>query len=436
VTCPRCSRTERQIRTETEAGATIFECQFCLFRYNEETPQPEGLLEIRKQVLDLAAGGLAPAAIARQLGLSVRSVMHWVRRASEQGDGNGDGVTSGGRRRRPTIDDVAVNAGVSIATVSNYLNGKGRMRESTRERIRMAMDLLQFAPNQLARAIREGRSNIVGVLTFGLNNLNDPGGDSITPPMLQGLIDRADTLGVEVLIYTGWPQNFQRYSSLTFLSGHVDGLIWMAPTIEEAMLKRLAFAGLPVVALLARSVPDGVGYSCCDNERGMRDLMKHLMDLGHRRIALACCPYTSDFRDRTAGYRNALAEFGLPYDPTLVADNGWFARDYAEVFDRWLALPDRPTAIMTSDDSLALDTIAYFRSRGLRIPEDMAVTGFNGQGGPHSFITTIRQPFTRIAEAGMEMLAALIDGASVEQCRRLLPGDLVVSSSTVPISAS
>ncbi|MES1228206.1 MAG: LacI family DNA-binding transcriptional regulator, partial [Armatimonadota bacterium] len=214
---------------------------------------------------------------------------------------------------RATISDVARLAGVSTTTVSNFLNDKGHMREETRQRIEAAIDQLHFSPNALVRAIRDKRTHILGVFVFGIDNLDESTGSSLAVPLLSGFYRAADRLGYNILLYTGWLLDSKRASGLDFLNGNIDGLIWVFPTLHEPALGRIASAGLPVISVLSRQVPDPVGYICIDNFGAMRTLVGHLVAQGHRRIAFAGPLYVADFQERRDGYREALAGEGLPW---------------------------------------------------------------------------------------------------------------------------
>jgi DNA-binding LacI/PurR family transcriptional regulator len=208
--------------------------------------------------------------------------------------------------------------------------------------------------------------------------------------------------------------------------------------MSEPAMERAASGGLPVVALMTRHVPDKIGYVNADNIGALHLLVAHLKDLGHRCIAYAGSAHSSNYLDRRDGFREAARAAGLSSDAAMeLSSTGMFYSFdvYEAALDRWLALPAPPTAIIVSDDGLAVAFVEALTRRGLRVPEDMAVTGFDdvpdaarSAGG----ITTIRQPFREIGRKAVERLIALIEGAPVSECRVALPVDLVVRGSTRP----
>jgi LacI family transcriptional regulator len=211
------------------------------------------------------------------------------------------------------------------------------------------------------------------------------------------------------------------------------------------VLARLSLAGLPTVALLTRQVPSGVGYVTVDNLAAMHEVVAHLRVAGHERIAYIGPASDADFRDRIDGYRQGLSAVGLPSDPALevvlsMDRDFWAEAAYRRALDCWQALPEPPTAIIVPDDEMAARVIDLLRDRGLRVPDDIAVTGFNDIAEARYIgggLTTIRQPLRRIGERATEQLIALIGGAPVEECRITLPGTLIPRATTErPVSPS
>jgi LacI family transcriptional regulator len=341
-------------------------------------------------------------------------------------------------RKRATIADVARHADVSTSTISNYLNHRGHMSSETRNRVEAAIEELHFTPSALMRAIRHRRTRIFGVLLFGLGHIDMIVGNSLAPQVLAGINGGATRADYGVLLYPDWQYKPRTQVGLPFLDGHIDGLLWVSPYLDDPTLARVAAAGLPTVALLARrGLPGNVGSVCCDNFGAMRQLVDHLVAQGHRRIAFVGPAHDSDFLERWDGYWEALSAAGLQCDPELGvllhdADK-WAHPAYVAVLERWIALPDPPTAILLPSDGLSDAMIQDIRAHGLRVPEDIAITGFDDipdaayMGGG---LTSVRQPFREIGLAGVDRLLALIEGAPVEECRVVLPTRLSVRAST------
>lgn len=444
MTCPYCESLEGQVKCGTNSGNQRYQCKACGRRYTPEPRERGYSPTLREEAVALHAGGIPTREIADRLGVTTRSIANWVRRAN-QGDtaeavpptnaARKDIEPLAARKRRATIHDVASRAHVSITTISNYLNSKGRMSGATSRRIQRAIDELHFTPSFLIRAIRESRTDIIGVVVFGLGTLDFE--LSLTPQILTGIDTAAEAHERDILLYTNAAEHSSRISARRFLDGHIDGLVWVAPELNEPLLEQVAKAGLPVVALLSRHVPDNVGFVNVDNIQAMHLLVQHLADLGHRRIAYVGPVPKSDFIDRRDGYRLATHSLGLKQDPgfeIVPEEDIWNWASYVQRIEPLLARRDRPTAIMASDDGLAAALIPAVRARGLRVPQDIAITGFNDFPNSRMLgeeVTTIRQNFREIGRLGAERLIALIDGAPVEECRVTIPPELVVRATSV-----
>jgi LacI family transcriptional regulator len=447
LTCPYCKGQERQVKAGIHQDIQRYKCGICQRRYTLEQRRdyPESL---RQQAMALQAEGKTLREIARQLEVSPQTISNWFQRVpSPQSPLSPPSLRVlasetyssevSGEKKRPTIREVARCAHVSTSTVSNFLNGRQRMGEKTRQRIEAAIEELNFTPSALVRAIRHRRTGIIGVLLWGINTLDRDVGQSLAPPLLAGISSAADTAEYDILLYTGWPDRPLRHPGLQFLNGHIDGLIWVDPGLGEPVLERVAVAGLPVVAALTRHVPEGVGYIQTDNVAAIAMVVRHLAEQGHRRIAFAGPVHSSDFLDRREGYRRGLAAVGLPFDPaleTIVSVTRWTMEAYGTVLTDWMALPVPPTAVAMPNDGLAVMMIALARERGLRVPEDIAITGFDDMPDAERLgggLTTIHQPFRQIGETAVQRLLAMIEGVPAKDCRVQLPGELIIRASTM-----
>jgi transposase-like protein/transcriptional regulator with XRE-family HTH domain len=266
IPCPFCQHTDGQTKAGFHNGAQRFRCTYCMRRYTPS--QPRGYsTEMRKQALELRATGMGIRQIAREMNVNPNSVINWLRAAkpaedepkvAEKEEVKKKQAAPGGMRRS-TIVDVAKAAGVSIATVSNYLNDKVNARSATRKRIETAMADLHFTPNSLIRAIRRGRTNIIGVAMYWQLASNTEYANGIAASLLSGITVGADNHQLNILQYTGWRHHNNR-GGLEFLDGQIDGLIRSGPKLVTPELEEVCKAGLPVMALLGRSVPKEAGY--------------------------------------------------------------------------------------------------------------------------------------------------------------------------------
>jgi LacI family transcriptional regulator len=342
--------------------------------------------------------------------------------------------------RRATIEDVARRAGVSVATVSNFLNQKGRMSDATRRRIEAAMEEVHFTPNSLMRAILGRRTRILGVLTYGVDGMEIEPHTRTSIPLLAGVYAAATAAHQDILLVTGWEERQERQSGLDLLNGVTDGLLWACPdlTTPPAIL-RVAAAGLPVVALLNRHVPEGAGSVVPDNRGGMEAVLAHLLAFGHRRIAFFGSLLKSDYVDRYAAYRDCLARAGGTPSPALewTGYAGGDQKAAVEVMATDLLRADpRPTAVVTPDDGWAMDLWDVLHRRGVRVPEDLSLAGFNDMPLAANYygvgLTSVRQSYREIGEAGVNALLSLIEGKPPEGSRVVCPVSFVARRSTAP----
>lgn len=462
IVCPHCRQDNGQVKAGYSNGKQRYKCSHCQRRYIPERQQPGYPEETRSRAIRLHAEGSKIRQIARELSVNHQTVTNWLREHAETrdqaaphdrpeipdpGQGDSPAIPDPGQagvsqkdaaqppKRRSTISDVAKRAGVSTATVSSFINQKGRMRASTRRRIEAAMDELHYTPNALVRAIRQQRTRILGVLIFGLRGLDVDLGQSLTPMLLAGISQAADRADHDILLYSGWPHNSKRHTGLNFLDGHIDGLLWVAPAMREPAMERAAAAGLPVVALLTRHVPEEVGYVNADNIAPIRQLFDHLVARGHRRIAYIGPNQASNFIDRYAAFLATQEAHGVARNERLesIIAIPWTDEACGEAVDRWFSLPQPPTAVIAADDGIAFRVCQALNRRGLRVPAEVAVTGFNDIldarhicGG----LTTIHQPFHEIGSLATEKLLALIEGAPVDQCRVTMPITMITRYST------
>lgn len=451
IACLYCGQTEGQIKSGLSQGGQRYKCTLCQRRYILDRRERGYSSELREQAVQLHRQGMKDRQIARQLNVSAPTVGYWLRLAREA-EPPGPlqtsilpvtalSVESVSGREKATIHDVARLAQVSAATVSNYLNNKGRMREETRSRISAAVEQLHFSPNALTRAIRQRQTRILGVLLIGYPLSQDVGA-SIVTPLLAGINMAADRAQYHILLYTGWPHRPEMASGLSFLDGTADGVIWVSPNLDEPVLNRIAAAGLPVIATLTRQVPEPVGYVDLDNFGAMGLLVRHLVEQGHRRIAFVGPIYNSNFQDRRDGYRQALLAHGLTWDPSLEITDIPISADQPEtvsLLQRCLSHSSPPTAMLVCSDGYARAIIKSLEECGVRVPEQMAVCGFDDVPDARIIgggLTTITQPFHHIGERAVDRLIALIEGAPVDQCRVSLTGSLIVRRSTLSTTLS
>ncbi|WP_407341593.1 LacI family DNA-binding transcriptional regulator [Pengzhenrongella phosphoraccumulans] len=328
--------------------------------------------------------------------------------------------------RRATITDVALAAGVSVSTVSKVINGRYGIAVGTALRVQTVVKELAYEPSLVARSLRSHRTHVIGILVAEF--------EPFSAEILKGTAAALADTDYELLAYTGSRQStgpgWER-RSLSRLSGTlIDGAIMVTPTVVDAD------AGVPLVSIDPHAGPAGLPTVDADSLGGAVLATRHLIELGHRRIAfLAGRADLESSILREAGFRQAHAEAGLEVDPDLIRI-GAYRRDAARSpAIALLSLPDRPTAVFAANDQSAMGTMDVAREMGLDVPGDLSVVGFDDI--PESIrtspaLTTVHQPLQTMGAAGITMLIALMDGAPVEQTHVRLPTSLVVRGSTAP----
>jgi DNA-binding LacI/PurR family transcriptional regulator len=323
------------------------------------------------------------------------------------------------RYERPTMRDVAEQAGVSLQTVSNYVNGRFHLMSSdTRERVGGELDRLGYWPNAAARSLRAKRSMTLGflVLDEGARFLADP----MTDLIIAGIGDVARDHGYSLLIQAARPNpNHLDGLFAPLLEDRVDGAFLFlsgSPSIRRKTIRRMVTLGF--IFVVFEQAPAGVPVVSvtADNRRSARELAEHLLARGHRRIGFIStrAPWPM-VEERIRGYHDALHAAGIDADPALqLSDGVWASADGSAMAERLFALPKPPTAIMCGNDLLALGAISAARGRGLRVPEDVAVTGFNDFEFAQFAdppLTTVAVPGYDLGRLGAESLIGQLGGA-------------------------
>lgn len=323
-------------------------------------------------------------------------------------------MTVGGVSGRPRLKDVARLAGVSVKTVSNVVNGYVHVSGPMRERVQRAIDQLGYRPNVVARGLRSGRS---GVIALAVPELDIP----YFAELAQLVVSVAGERGYTVLVdRTGGEPEAERLVVAGIRAQLVDGVIFSPLGLATEDLARRGDddgAGTPLV-LIGERAPDGpADHLGVDNVAAARDATAHLLSTGRRRIAAigeqrAAAGATAHLR--LAGYTEALAGAGLAVDPALVVPASRFHRaDGAAAMASLLDGGAAPDAVFCFNDTLALGALRTLYERGLRVPEDVAVIGFDDIEDGHfatPSLSTVSPDKPRIAEVAVDLLLRRIAG--------------------------
>lgn len=306
-----------------------------------------------------------------------------------------------------TIHDIARKAGVSPSTVSRVLNGNTPVAEDKRRRVLAAVNSLEYRPSALAQSLARGRSGAVGVLT---QDIASPFYGEILKGIEQGL----GGSGYHPMFASGnWRGEDERDALELLRSRQVDALIVMGGQLADEHLRRVA-ERTPLV-VVGRLVA-GLEPQCLrvNDRQGAYRATQYLIELGHRRIAhITGHLGHHDSAERRAGYLEALADAGIPSDPQLLVEGDFSEKSGLLATDELLRRSARITAIFAANDQIAYGArLALFR-RGIRVPDDVSLVGFDDQPGSAYTtppLTTIRQPTLEMGRAAAHAVCSLLDG--------------------------
>lgn len=334
--------------------------------------------------------------------------------------------------RRVTMSDVAKVANVSIQTVSAVINDKPGITQHTRVRVREAIARLDYHPNFLASSLRAQRSFTVGVLIPSITN-------PFFPEFVRGIEDVAQKQGYSLFLCNSDDDEQKEVSYIQLLRRHrIAGLIAaFQPHKPEGknVLKSLVSHRVPVVLMGSRRPDKKIVSLAVDDVQGTFLATSHLLDLGHRRIGMITPPVGSDVEaNRVAGFLKAHRERGITLDRDLLVCGGFDASDGRRGATELVRLRKPPTAIVAANDLVAIGAMNALRHLNKRVPEDVAIVGYDNISMAGLFnppITTIAQPLYRMGESAMEALLARIINPDLDGQTIRFETELLVRASSI-----
>ncbi len=338
------------------------------------------------------------------------------------------------RNSTPTIRDVARRAGVSIATVSYVLNASAPISEATRQRVLAAAAELGYRPSALARGLRVQRSHIIG---YSWHPVSPDRWHPILDPFLHSMAQAAEARGYHILTFTqpAGEDRWLPYQEL-MLTGRVDGFVLSGTNRNDPRIRYLMDHDFPFVAFGRANEEWDFPYVDVDNTAGTRMAVEHLVELGHRRIAVVAWPEDSlTGHYRLQGYLEGMQAAGLPVAPEWILRTEHSEAAGRQAMHALLALPPdrRPTAVVTMSDLMAIGAMNALYEGGLQPGRDVSVVGFDDVPMAqylHPPLTTLRQPIAEVGERVVQMLLAIIEGEPLKERRVLLLPRLIVRGST------
>lgn len=329
---------------------------------------------------------------------------------------------------RPSITDVARRAGVSISTVSRVINQNAPVAVETASRVRAAIAELQYVPHAPAQMLASRKTSTLGLLVPLITT-------DFFAPALRGVEAGAREAGYDLLIYSSRRGKHPRGEFRHPLGEHnTDGLVIFLNSLQDSEIALLHSRGFPVV-LLHQAPPDSIAipYVTFENEAGAQEIVDHLIDVhNRRRIAYLRGPeFAHDSVWREAGYRASLEAHGISFDPALVGFGGYDVEHAKTTVGRWIAEGLEVDAIFAGDDESASGAIMALREAGRRVPEDVAVVGFDDVNLARHLMPSLTTVYAPIEEAGREAVRQLIRLVHGEQADLLvqLPTRLVIRRS-------
>ena len=314
---------------------------------------------------------------------------------------------------KATIQDIARMAGVSKATVSRVLNQKPDVDSTTRERVLRIIEEQGYTPNLAASSLAGGHSRLVALL---IPSFTWP----LIPDIVRGVADTVERTQYELLLYSISDVYHEKVRSdvihRILETKLTSGLLAIFPGQTSRYLATLHSPRFPVVLLDDQEVPpENVPWVTVNNRLGAYEATCHLLQLGHRRIAHIQGPLNYQVsQDRFRGYCEALEEAGLSVDSTLVIPGDFKPTSGQAGAKLLFDLPERPTAIFAASDSMAYGVMTAAREYGLRLPEDIALVGFDDLSSSahmHIPLSTVRQPFYEMGQVALTLLLSLVEAS-------------------------
>lgn len=345
------------------------------------------------------------------------------------------------RRRRGslTIEDVARAAGVSAMTVSRVMNGGKNVRDSTRAAVLEAVQKLNYSPNTAARSLAAGEATHIGLLYA------NPSAAYLSQ-FLIGALEAARRAGCHLVIESCESDDADEQAEVTrrFATSDVEGVI-LPPPLSEAqpIMAELNAIGIPVVTV-AMGLPQEDSLNVrIDDYAAAAEMTRHLISLGHDNIGfIRGHPNHIASHDRARGFQDALQEAGLDPDAAPIEQGYFTYRSGLTATERLLARDDPPSAIFASNDDMAAAAISVAHRRGLLVPGDLSIAGFDDTSLATTVwpeLTTVKQPISAMAEAALELLLADLRnrraGTERRFAERVLDHALIIRESTAEPTA-
>jgi len=324
------------------------------------------------------------------------------------------------------ISDVAKTAGVSTATVSRVLSNPETVKLSTRQKVLQVIEELNYRPNALARQLRTQETKTIVVIVPNVSNL-------LFPEAIQGIETEAELNGYQVLIADVHNQNsIEKYYLNAIRQRQIDGIISMSANVAQKLVKEVA-EEYPLVMAIQSFQDSRIPSVSIDNFAAARAMTTHLIRMGHRNIAyITAASPLNVYQDRLDSYKEKLTEQNIPVDQELIRRGESSIQGGVEQMEALLPSGKEFSAVFCAGDTMAMGAIKALKKQGLRVPQDVAVVGFDDielSAFWEPALTTIRQPKKQIGQSAFRKLLSMIKKESLLNTRNILPYELVIRES-------
>jgi LacI family transcriptional regulator len=327
------------------------------------------------------------------------------------------------------LEQIAKLSGVSRSTVSRVVNNDPNVSSVTRERVMQVVKRVNYTPNAAARGLAAGRTRVLGlVIPMGVAALF---ADPYFPILIQGVSSTCNSRDYSVMLWLAEPEYERRMIRQIMYSGLVDAVIVSSMLMNDSLVQALGDGDLPFMLVGRHPTDAHANYVDADNLGGARDAVTHLLRMGRTCVATITGPQNMIAgADRLAGYLAALRDRAVVSDPNLIVEGDFTEAGGYHAMQQLLAR--HPDAVFTASDMMAIGALRALREAGLRVPEDVAVVGFDDlpqAARAEPPLTTVRQPVYRLGIMAVDSLLDLIDHHDSSPRRIVLPTELVVRSS-------
>ncbi len=328
-----------------------------------------------------------------------------------------------------TLQDIARMSGVSRSTVSRVLNDDPNVNARTREKVQNILQSIHFQPNLAARGLAAGHTRVLGlVIPIGVSAIFS---DPYFPLLIQGVSTACNTLHYSVMLWLAEPEYERKTITNIVNNGIVDGVIVSSTQMDDPLIDYLCESGRPFITVGRSSSREQMNYVDVDNRSGAYQAVSHILRSGRRRVATITGPRTTiTGKERYQGFLDAMHERVIPVFPELVAEGEF--NDTSGYLSMKKLLQHRPDAVFVASDAMAFAAMRAIGDAGLRIPQDIAVVGFDDIPSAATSkppLTTVRQPIQRTGGVAAEALIDLIEHPDPLPRRIVLPTELVIRSS-------